>query len=396
MAIDVTPRAVTKDEPLRLELEDAHREHVVSRQPPVVTGAQGLAALEVASASFLIKLKRISRLVRQTLESGAIAGSRQSTHLLPPAPVEPVELDLLRKWREPVTSRRFLRDALGSLAVHAVVIVAFWLAPEVDLTRNAPVIAYDLKRSVKLTLPRYFEPTQKAPNLGKVKRELDDRSAVEGTQPQARRYRPPSPAAGLPQPAAASMVVEAPHLDLPQIEGPRAEPATLPSPNLPPVPSAPRAAAPESPARRAVPPPPSGAGIAVGDTGIDQPSIAGSNPTPSPCQTCSTLQLLSNPQNVDFQPYLLQVLRVVKQNWLTVIPAEARQGRRGNVTVRFVIDKKGVISNLIISAPSGTGAFDLAAATGLSMSNSHFPPLPAGYNGDEIRLQMTFAYNSVR
>jgi TonB family protein len=312
---------------------------------------------------------------------------------MPPAQAEPVELDLLRPWREPVTSRRVLRDVLGSLAVHAFAIVVFWLAPTVELSRDTPVIDLDLKRSVKVTLPRSFEPTQTAPNVGKVKRELDDRSAVEGTQAQARRYRPPSPAGGLPQPAAAAMV-EAPHIDLPQIEGPRSEPAALPSPNLPPI-AVPKGA-PENAAKRGTPPPPRGAGLTVGDIGIDQPSIAGANQTPSPCQTCSTLQLLSNPQDVDFQPYLLQVLRVVKQNWLTVIPAEARQGRQGNVTVRFIIDKKGVISGLVITGPSGTGAFDLAAATGLSMSNSHFPPLPAGYKGDEIRLQMTFAYNTPR
>lgn len=312
---------------------------------------------------------------------------------MPPAQAEPVELDLLRKWREPLTSRRLLRDGLGSLAVHAFAILLFLLAPEVEITHNAPVIAADLKRSVKLTLPRYFEPTQTAPNHGKVKPEIDERSAVEGAQAQTRRFRPPAPAPGLAQAAAASLV-EAPHIDLPQIEGPRSEPAALPSPNLPPL-SVPPKTAPEN-AKRGIPPPPSGAGIIVADPGLDQPSIAGANQTPAPCQNCSSLQLLSNPQDVDFTPYLKQVLRVVKQNWLTVIPAEARQGRRGNVTVRFVIDKKGVISSLVISSPSGTGSFDLAAATGLSMSNSHFPPLPAGYRGDEIRLQMTFAYNSAQ
>jgi TonB family protein len=314
---------------------------------------------------------------------------------MPSAQAEPVELDLLRSWREPLTSRRVFRDALGSLVVHGVLIIAFFLAPEVELSRNAPVIADDLTRSVKLTLPRSFEPTQTAPNHGKVKRELDDRSAVEGARAQSRRYRPPTLSPGLPQPAAPSMVAEAPHLDLPQIEGPKSVVASLPTPNLPLQAPAPQTSA-ENPTKRGIPPPPKGAGITVRDPGIDQPSIAGSNQTPAPCQTCSSLQLLSNPQDVDFQPYLLQVLRVVKQNWLTVIPAEARQGRRGNVTVRFVIDKKGAISNLVITAPSGTGAFDLAAATGLSMSNSHFPPLPSGYKGDEIRLQMTFAYNSLQ
>jgi predicted dehydrogenase len=65
MAIDFAPLVVTKDEPLRLELE-AFFSSVVTRQPPVVTGAQGLAALEVAS-SILDKIEAHSRLVQKTL-----------------------------------------------------------------------------------------------------------------------------------------------------------------------------------------------------------------------------------------------------------------------------------------------------------------------------------------
>jgi predicted dehydrogenase len=65
MAIDFAPLPVTKDEPLRLELE-AFFASVVSRQPPMVTGEQGLAALEVAS-SILDKIEAHSRLVAQTL-----------------------------------------------------------------------------------------------------------------------------------------------------------------------------------------------------------------------------------------------------------------------------------------------------------------------------------------
>jgi TonB family protein len=316
---------------------------------------------------------------------------------MPPAQNEPVELDLLRAWREPVTSRRVLRDALGSLAIHAFLAAMFWLAPEVEVIHNAPFIASDLKRNaVKLELPRYFEPTQKAPNRGTVRRELDTRSVVEGTTAQARRFRPPSPPPGPAQPATAPLVVESPHIDLPQSDlpaasQPRAFPA-IPSPNLPSPPAAPKPA-PEI-AKSTTPPPVSGAGITVGDTGIDQPAIPGLNQTPSPCQTCSTLQLLSDPQNVDFQPYLLQVLQVVKRNWLTVIPDEARRGARGVVTIRFIIDKSGAISGLVISSPSGTGVFDRAAIAGMSMSNP-FPPLPAAYKGNQIRLQMAFAYNPV-
>jgi predicted dehydrogenase len=65
MAIDFAPLVVTKDEPLRLELE-AFFSSVVTRLPPVVTGAQGLAALEVAS-SILDKIEAHSRLVQKTL-----------------------------------------------------------------------------------------------------------------------------------------------------------------------------------------------------------------------------------------------------------------------------------------------------------------------------------------
>jgi TonB family protein len=133
----------------------------------------------------------------------------------------------------------------------------------------------------------------------------------------------------------------------------------------------------------------------VGDIGEDLPSIGGVNQAPSQCETCSSLQLLSDPQSVDFAPYLRQVLTVVKRNWMRVIPEAAHTGRKGVVLLRFTIDRRGVITGLTIFSPSGTGAFDRAAVTGMSMSNP-FPPLPAGYKGDEIRLQMAFSYNVAR
>jgi outer membrane biosynthesis protein TonB len=46
----------------------------------------------------------------------------------------------------------------------------------------------------------------------------------------------------------------------------------------------------------------------------------------------------------------------------------------------------------VIASPSGITAFDRAAVAGISASNP-FPPLPAAYQGDQIRLQMAFSYN---
>jgi predicted dehydrogenase len=67
LAIDFAALPVTKDEPLRLELEGFF-ESVTTRHPPRVTGAQGLAALEVAF-EILDKIEAHYRLVEKTLAS---------------------------------------------------------------------------------------------------------------------------------------------------------------------------------------------------------------------------------------------------------------------------------------------------------------------------------------
>ncbi len=71
MKIDFAPLPVVKDEPLRLEIE-SFIESVMNRRKPRVTGAQGLAALDLAFA-ILAKIEEHSRLVAGTL--GASRGS---------------------------------------------------------------------------------------------------------------------------------------------------------------------------------------------------------------------------------------------------------------------------------------------------------------------------------
>jgi predicted dehydrogenase len=65
LSIGYAPLPVTKDEPLRLELESFFRS-VVSRATPVVTGGQALAALEVAH-DILDKIEAHARLVAEAL-----------------------------------------------------------------------------------------------------------------------------------------------------------------------------------------------------------------------------------------------------------------------------------------------------------------------------------------
>jgi predicted dehydrogenase len=65
MAIDFEPLEVSKDEPLRLELEEFF-ECVATRRPPRVSGEHGLAALRVAT-DILGKIEEHSQLVARTL-----------------------------------------------------------------------------------------------------------------------------------------------------------------------------------------------------------------------------------------------------------------------------------------------------------------------------------------
>jgi TonB family protein len=326
---------------------------------------------------------------------------------------EPIELNLLRPWREPITGARLLRDGLGSLAVHVLIVAVIFLTPDFHpVFVETPEVEVNLKASIPLTLPRFYEPTQKDANKANAIRGLDLHSAVQGRP--VRRFRPPSLAPGPPAPVQNGVpTLEAPQIEvnsgapLPTMTGVGAISAGAPPPpdnpklaldnktggtspkqnpnpanvtaklDLPkPTPTVPRASG--------------GGGTTVGDLGETAPNITGA-PVQAPCEQCSSLQLLSDPQNVDFKPYLQLVLALVKNHWVAIARESAR-GRRGLVLLQFSIDRQGSVPKVVIASPSGVAALDLAAVAGLSQS-SPLPPLPAEYKGDQVRLQMAFYYN---
>jgi TonB family protein len=101
---------------------------------------------------------------------------------------------------------------------------------------------------------------------------------------------------------------------------------------------------------------------------------------------------MSDPMGVDFKPYLIRILALVRRNWFAVIPESARLGNRGLVQLQFIIDRNGQVPKLVIATPSGSEALDRAAVAGISASVP-FPPLPGEFKGREIRLQFAFKYN---
>ena len=129
----------------------------------------------------------------------------------------------------------------------------------------------------------------------------------------------------------------------------------------------------------------------VGD-GFGTGGLGGYLP-PSPGNSGSNLELMSDPKGVDFRPYLIQVLAAVRRNWYAVIPESARLGmNRGRVAIQFAIGKNGAVPKLVIASSSGIPSLDRAAVAGISASNP-FPALPREYTGNEIRLQFLFQYN---
>jgi TonB family protein len=316
---------------------------------------------------------------------------------------DPPEFQKTLHWREPVSPARFSRAAVVSVLIHLVAFIALWLAPETHFrAQPAPNLRIAVRQPVKLYLPKSLELTQKQKNEGKVSQELDVTASLQ-SKPAPRSFQPPAPPGPAtrtpsPTPALAPPDIDL-KIDIPQIAGMAGTP-TLPRPEDKPsmvlenVVPAPSVAVPANPSLRA---PKATIGDLPRDTGKAGGGGGGvfsdgDNGDPT---SVGNLQLLSDPQNVDFKPYMLQVLNAVRRQWFNVIPAIARTGRQGIVVLQFSVDRKGQVPKLVIANTSGTVAFDQAAVASVSASHP-FPPLPAEYTGTEIRLQLAFSYNVPR
>ncbi len=344
-----------------------------------------------------------------------------------PAPVSEPDLDLYRQWREPFTPLRWFYVGLASVIIHIFAIAGIVALPEVERTKETPVITPNLRNAVHIYAPKFFEPTQRAPNDGKVSRELDVRSAQPAPRPQAPHFRAPKPAPGpVAEARPSATIAEAPQIEQPRLPPPKLD-AAAPPPQPPAVSANPQSTAlppPTAPAKpklafesvsagqsrtppnpnSAVPDPrskflnpasnapPGAGGTIVGDVGASSNTVPSSNQAASPGHPGSNLQLLSDAKGVDFRPYLIQVLTVVRRNWLAIMPESARLGQRGRVLIQFAIDRNGAVPKVVIAEGAGLDVLDRAGVAAISASYP-FPPLPAEYPGDQIRLQLAFSYN---
>ncbi len=326
------------------------------------------------------------------------------------------ELDLEFHWGDDALRPEPKRAAALSLLAHLVLIGLLWVAPKSMLTidrQPEPEEERVERKGTPLIAPR-FELTQKAPNKGPVKQEVNVQELVANlnNQKAPKTFVPPASA---PQktPEAPKAIEAPPQLSPGQSENKQI--AQLGTPQMPQIQAV------ETPKRNPFETVGQSAGVpkgaatgtiapiqrqsidevmrqtvrsSQGSSGVmvtDLPDIPMS-PTQPQNRIGSSLELLSDPQGVDFRPYMIRVLAIVKRNWFAVIPESARFGRRGKTIIQFAISKDGKVPKLVISGPSGTEALDRAAVAGISASNP-FPPLPSEFKGDVIRLQFGFSYN---
>ena len=347
-------------------------------------------------------------------------------------PPPDAELNLLTNWSEPGSRDRHRTAAIGSLITHVVLIAVALSMP----TWVPPARQFVVERRITPLVEPLTELTQKPPNTEKVTKEFNahevaprpkiqiPQGEMSTTRPAAPRPAPPvppmpAPKAAAPQPEPEMPKVEAraappPKIEMPAVQAPAPPPPQIQAQEKPKslfedVAPAARGASPgrsEVPmqgpgsvvadalrqARTSGP----GGGLMVGDAGMGIGGVGpGANLPPSAGVRGSNIQLLSNPEGVDFRAYLTQILTAVRRNWTAVLPESVRLGRRGQVAIQFSIARDGKVPKLVIAASSGQDPLDRAAVAGISASTP-FPPLPGEFKGAKIDVQFNFSYNMPR
>lgn len=111
-------------------------------------------------------------------------------------------------------------------------------------------------------------------------------------------------------------------------------------------------------------------------------------------QAYGNIDVLSDPDGVNFGPYLQPVLVQIRQHWYNLIPQAARAPimKKGRVSVVFHILKDGNVADLKVEMSSGDVQLDRAAWDAITASMP-LPPLPTEFSHQYVAIRMNFLYN---
>lgn len=106
------------------------------------------------------------------------------------------------------------------------------------------------------------------------------------------------------------------------------------------------------------------------------------------------VDILSDTQGVDFEPYVRQMLQFLQKNWETIMPGEAKMGEKGKVKVTLEILPDGTLA---IGDPQIEKSSDVQVLDKAAMNSIHnsvpFESLPQQFHGPFLKLRILFLYN---
>jgi TonB family protein len=108
----------------------------------------------------------------------------------------------------------------------------------------------------------------------------------------------------------------------------------------------------------------------------------------------SGVDILSDTQGVNFQPYLGRIIRLIYQQWLPLLPEETRPplNKQGGTLIRFTINPDGTVAAMHLDGSTHDVALD-KAAWGSIVGVGQFPPLPKQFHGPNLELRINYSVN---
>jgi TonB family protein len=143
-----------------------------------------------------------------------------------------------------------------------------------------------------------------------------------------------------------------------------------------------------------------GVGIRAQDKGAAAAVSAAKAPAPEPNKV--SVQILSKlwPADRDgLSSYLPVVKQQTKDQWMTVMPAEANPPMlaAGTVQIDCWLHTDGRVTNVVLTQPSGNKALDRAALSAILGRGAEAVPydsFPYGLSVDRVKVRFAFTYNN--
>ncbi|HEX5285191.1 MAG TPA: TonB C-terminal domain-containing protein [Bryocella sp.] len=289
------------------------------------------------------------------------------------------------RFRESIYISLFIWIAIAWLVLYGPRYL--WHAPKLV----TPFEVLKERELTQLNLPQLHAPP---PSVPRAQPKIDNHTLehLRSMEPPAKAVPPPAAAAANPKiaPTPAPSITNAapptpaPVLPLPNAPqpAPRNTPpvvaeAPTPQPNTKPNFNAPSNESPFNPAPR-------GHGEGYGAPRGGSPLSFGPG----------GVEVLSDTQNVNFDPYLRRLIADIRRNWLPLIPEECRPplSKDGETLIRFTILPDGRIGAMHLDGSTHDDAIN-RSAWGSITSEGQFPPLPSQFHGPNLELRLHYYVN---